>query len=208
MQVVYEKEAESFLEKEGFPTAKRGYSKTLKGVLEIANEIGYPVALKISSHKILHKSDVGGVKLDLRNEKEVSLAFQQISKIKGFEQAMVEEFNEGHFLLLGIKKDQTFGHVIAVGSGGIYTEIFKDISFRVAPLKRKDAEEMLKEIKLYPTLLGTRGQKPANVNNIIDLILKLSNLTEKHPNIKELDINPLLVNDKKCLVIDARMVLE
>ncbi|MBI2109677.1 acetate--CoA ligase family protein [Candidatus Woesearchaeota archaeon] len=162
MRILAEKEAETFLEKEGFPLARRSFSKTSKGCIDIAAKIGYPVALKISSHKIIHKSDVHGVKLDLRNEKEVKHAFEQISKIKGFEQAMVEEFNQGHFLLFGIKKDPSFGHVIAVGSGGIYTELFKDVSFRVVPLERKDAEEMIKEIKIYPVLLGKRGEKPAD----------------------------------------------
>lgn len=208
MQICTEKEAEDFLEKNGFPVAERTFVRSEEDALEAAHKIGFPLALKIVSDEILHKSDVGGVKLDLRNDKDVKDAFYEIEKIKGFQGALVQKYREGIFLILGIKKDKNFGHVIGIGSGGIYTEILKDISFRVCPITNKDADEMIKEIKSYSILKGARGSKPIDFELLKKILVDLSHLPFKHKNISELDINPLIVNEKEIKIVDARIIFD
>lgn len=206
MQVLIERDAENFLEREGFPVAKRFIASNLKEALEFANKLKYPLTMKVISEKILHKSDVGGVKLDIRNEEEVKKSFQDLSKLKGFEGVLMQKFREGRFILIGLKEDPTFGHAIAFGTGGIYTEVLKDVSFRVCPIADEDAESMIKETKAYELLKGARGSKPADLNSIKKLLVKFSKLPSKYPNIKELDVNPLLVTDTTEEIIDARII--
>ena len=110
------------------------------------------------------------------------------------------------FIITGLKKDPTFGHVIAFGVGGIFTEIIKDVVFRVCPISKKDAIEMIKEIKAYKILEGTRGEKPVNFYSLLRVLLALSELSKKYENIEELDINPLIVNEKNAKIVDARIV--
>jgi len=120
---------------------------------------------------------------------------------------MVQEYLMGESLLLGLKKDATFGHAVAVGSGGIYTEVLKDVSFRVCPLTARDAEEMMEELKIYPVIKGMRGGRDWR-KNVRDIVLKVSKLAETYPMIHELDINPLMLSEKGAIVVDARMVVE
>ena len=199
MKVLMEKEAEDFLEKKGFNVIKRGLASNLNQAKEIAKKIGYPVALKNAN--LLHKSDKGGVKLNIF-EQDIENAFKELKSNK----VLVQKYTQGKEILLGIKKDPTFGHVIVYGIGGIYTEILKDVSYKVVPLERKDALDMLNEIK-FKGLLTARGSK-INENLIINNILKLSELAKKYKNITELDINPLLVDDKSAVIADARIVME
>jgi acyl-CoA synthetase (NDP forming) len=206
MNILAEKEAEDFLEKNGFPVARRVIVKDLNQAIKAVEKIRYPVVLKIVSKKILHKSDVGGVKLGIKNEEELKKAFEEIKKIKYFEGAIVQEYLDGKYIICGLKKDETFGHVLVFGLGGIFTEVIKDVSFRVCPINKKEAEEMMKEIKGYQILKGIRGERAANISSISDVLIKLSNLAQKHKNIQELDINPLIVNEKFSKVIDARIV--
>ncbi len=206
MRVLVEKEAEDFLEKEGFPVASRYTAVNLKEAINHSKKLGYPVTLKVISRFILHKSDVGGVKLDLRNEEEVKKAFSELQKLKGFEGALIQRFREGRFVLIGLKEDPTFGHAIAFGTGGIYTEVLKDVSFRICPIEEKDADEMIKETKAYEILRGARGQSQINLNKLKSLLIKFSRLPLKYQNIKELDVNPLLITDKFEEIIDARII--
>lgn len=199
MKVLMEKEAEDFLEKKGFNVIKRGLAANLNQVKEIAKKIGYPVVLKNAN--LLHKSDKGGVKLNIF-ENDIENAFKELKSNK----VLVQKYTSGKEILLGIKKDPTFGHVIVFGIGGIYTEILKDVSYKVVPLERKDALDMLNEIK-FKGLLTARGGK-INENLIVNNILKLSDLAKKNKEIAELDINPLLVDEKSAIVADARIVME
>ncbi|MBI2672072.1 acetate--CoA ligase family protein [Candidatus Woesearchaeota archaeon] len=206
MNILTEKEAEDFLEKNGFPVAKRIVTKDLSQAIKAAEKIRYPVVLKIVSKKILHKSDVGGVKLNIKNEEELKKAFDELKKIKYFEGAIVQEYLDGKYIICGLKKDETFGHVLVFGLGGIFTEVIKDVSFRVCPINKKEAEDMIKEIKGYQILKGMRGEKAVNLDSISNVLIKLSNLAQRYKNIHELDINPLIVNEKSSKVIDARIV--
>jgi len=207
MKIMIEREAEDFLEKEGFPVVERVEVKNEVQLLNNARRLGFPLAMKVVSQKVLHKTDVGGVKLDIKTEDELKQAFHELEKIQGFESVLIQKYTQGNFVLVGIKKDPTFGHVIAAGLGGIFTEVMKDVSFRVVPLTKDDALQMIEELKSYPILKGVRGMK-ANLDSIIEIILKLSKLAEKYPKIQELDINPIVVNEEKSIIVDARIIFE
>lgn len=206
MDILAEKEAEEFLENKGFPIAKRVFCENYNACLKAAKKIRFPLVLKIVSKKILHKSNVHGVKTDIKNTRELKKAFEELKKIKNFEGVVVQEYIEGKYIITGLKKDETFGHVIAFGVGGIFTEIIKDVAFRICPINKKDAIEMIKEIKAYKILKGTRGEKPINFYSLLRVLLALSELSKKYTNIKELDINPLIVNEKNAKIVDARIV--
>lgn len=199
MKVLMEKEAEDFLEKKGFKVIKRGLAGNLNQAKEIGKKIGYPVVLKNAN--LLHKSDKGGVILDV-NENNIEESFKKLKSNK----VLIQKYTQGKEILLGIKKDPTFGHVIVFGIGGIYTEILHDVSMRVFPIEKSDAVEMVNEIK-FEKILESRGMK-ANKDMIITNILKLNELIRKNKNIVELDINPLLVDETSAIVADARIVME
>ncbi len=207
MQVMIEKEAEDFLEDAGFRVAKRFVCKSPSESIKASKKLKYPVAMKVISKKVLHKTDVGGVFLDIKSDQEVKKVFNNLKKINGFEGAMVQKYTEGACLLLGIKKDPTFGHVVVVGAGGIYTEIFKDASFRVCPITKSEAEEMIKELNYYSVLKGSRG-KTYNLKPVIETIVALSRLSQTNPEINELDINPMVLEEKKARIVDARIVFD
>jgi len=208
MRILYDKEAEDFLEKNGFPITKRRFVVNEKELIKSARELRYPLAIKIVSKKILHKSDVGGVIIDIRNDRELVDAFRKIKKIKHCEGALVQKYKKGYFLICGIKKDETFGHAVMIGSGDIYAEILKDVSFRVCPVNKEDIDEMIKEVKIYEILKGARGKKSVNFKKIKSVLLRLSNLAKKYNNIKELDINPLIVDENDAVIVDARIVFD
>ena len=205
--IVTEKEAEAFLEAMHFPVIKRMYCQSVVECERAAHTIGYPVAMKIVSPSIVHKSDVGGVALDLVNPGIVKKHFLRMKRIRGFKGVMVQEFVSGEFLLLGLKRDATFGHTVAVGSGGIYTEVLQDVSFRVCPITMEDAEDMLEELKIYPMLKGMRGGRDVR-KQVAQLLVQLSKLAEHYPMISELDINPLILSKDKLIVADARIVVD
>ena len=208
MKVLIETEAEDFLEKEKFPVAERKIVKDENEALNAAKKIGFPLSMKIISHKILHKSDVGGVKYPLNSEDEIKKAFNELKKIEGFEGALVQKFIPGQYVLVGLKKTNEFGHVLVFGLGGIFVEVMKDVSYRICPVTNEDIREMMKEIKGYKLLTGFRGSKVVNLKAIEDVLLRTSNLTKKFENIKELDINPLVINEKEAVIVDARIVFE
>ena len=164
--------------------------------------------MKIIGKKILHKTDVGGVKLDIRNLDEAKRSFKVLKKIRGFEGVLVQKFIPGKYVLVGLKKTKEFGHVIVFGLGGVFTEVISDVSFRVCPIKEKDAEEMINEIKGKQILYGIRGGKRVNIKAIKQILLKISKLSSKYPKIKELDINPAIVSEKDATIVDARIIFE
>lgn len=204
MNILTEKNAEYFLEKLGFPVVKRMIAKTRQDVFKAARKIGFPVVLKLSAGNIIHKTELNAVMADLRNEQELADALEKMPKIKNAE-FLVQEFVKGHELLVGLKKDATFGHVLIFGLGGIYTEVLKDISMRILPVGRKEIEKMMQETKALK-ILEARGKK-FNMHKLLDVIEKTAKLAGKHPEIKELDINPLIVNEKECVIADARIVI-
>jgi acetyltransferase len=210
-------EAMSVLELCGIPTARSLTAQTIDEAQNAAAEIGYPVAIKVIAEKLSHKSDIGGVQLNLRNEAAVAEAFNDmISSIKReYPQAKIDGVlvqpmvTGGRELILGGRQDPQFGPVILIGLGGIFVEIFEEVSVRVAPISRPDAEEMIAELRGAQILRGVRGLKPSDIEAVIDALLRLSQLLIEFPQIKELDVNPLMVFHAGggCMALDARMIL-
>ncbi len=177
--------------------------------VKLARKIKYPVAMKIFSKEITHKTEAGGVRVNIKNDFEVREYYDIIykrleNKLEGM---IIQPMAEGTEVILGVKRDENFGHLLMFGLGGIYTEIIKDISFRLAPINKSEALKMIKEIKSFKILNGWRGLPKADINSIADSLVSLSNLVSDHPEIKELDINPLMVSKKECLAVDVRILL-
>jgi acetyltransferase len=210
-------EAREVLEAYGFPIPKARLAKTAEEAVQTAEEFGYPVVLKIASPDILHKTDVGGVKLDLRSPTDVRDAFDLIvyragryvegARIWG---CLVQQMApQGREVLLGMTRDPQFGPLVAFGLGGIYVEALKDVAFRVAPFSREEADEMIREIRSYALLEGVRGEPPADHEAMVDALLRVSQLVTDFPEIVEMDINPLMVYDEGhgAIALDMRLVL-
>jgi len=164
----------------------------------------------------VHKSDAGGVKLGLKTSKQVGKAYDDIlaaigqkyseAKIQGV--SVQKMARPGVEVIMGMSKDAQFGPVLMFGLGGILVEILKDVSFRIVPLTKRDARAMIREIKGYPLLEGYRGQEPVDVANLEELIFKVSSFAEQHPEVKELDLNPVFAYSDGAVAADARIVLE
>jgi acetyl-CoA synthetase (ADP-forming) len=214
--ILTEFESKKLLKQVGIPLVETKLAKTQKEVVLLSQKIGFPVALKIVSPDVIHKSDVGGVKLSLNNVAQVRTAYNEIKEsinqkcpgatIHGISvQKMVSPGTE---VIVGTSKDPQFGPVIMFGLGGIFVEVLKDVSFRIIPIERKNAREMIEEIKGYPLLQGYRGKKPANIPALVEMILKISKFVEENPRVKELDLNPIFAYADRALAVDARIILE
>lgn len=191
-----------------------GISTTKYKVINTESELDkiglkYPVALKVCSNKILHKTDVGGVKLNIRDEQELRKIFKEFKKKFPKESLLVDQMEEkGVEIIIGLVQDPTFGLSIMCGIGGIYTELYKDVSFRVVPIDRYDAEQMIEEIKGKKLLEGFRNI-PANKQLVIDLILKVSKIgAELDEHIDQMDLNPVFVYEESLCVVDAKLILK
>lgn len=211
-----ETEAKTICMEYGIPVTKFKLAKSEQEAVKFANEIGYPIVLKIASPDIIHKFDVGGVMLNLKNQAEVKDAYNQIlanvkrhksdAKIIGIVvQEMAAPSTE---VIVGATKDPQFGPALMFGLGGIFVEVLKDVTFRIAPITEEDAREMITEVKAYPILKGYRGQPPADIEAIVKILLNTSKLVMDHQEIKELDLNPIIVYEKGAKTVDARIILE
>ncbi|KAG0511189.1 MAG: Acetate--CoA ligase [ADP-forming] I [Nitrosopumilales archaeon] len=210
-----EEEGLQILQIYGFPLPKSTLAKTESDAVKTAKEIGYPVVMKIASPQIIHKSDAGGVKVGLSNDKEVENAFKEIVEnakkydknavIKGV--LVVEMVKGGKEMIIGSKLEPGFGPVIMLGMGGIYVEILKDVTFRLAPVTEREADDMISSIKTQKLLKGVRGEKPSDIKKLSDCIQRLSQLVTDFKEIKELDMNPVLVMEegKGCKILDVRI---
>jgi len=204
-----EEKAYKLLRRYRIPLPDYEFCKKEEELKAALKKIGFPCVLKVSGD-IIHKTNVNGVRLNVQTEEEALKAFKELMKIKGCEKVLVQKMiTEGYEIIVGGKKDPQFNRVVALGAGGIFTEFLKDVSFRITPLSREDAEEMLKEVKFSDLILkGFRGQKPADANSIIDVILSVSKIMESNPQIKEIDINPLFATPTKAIAADIRIILE
>ncbi len=203
------------LSRYNLPFCKSLLAKSEKECIKAANSIGWPVVLKIVSPDIIHKSDVGGVVISVEGTEELIGSYNKIiktvkkkkpkAKIKG---VLVQQMCPGEEVIIGIKRDNQFGPVVMFGLGGIFVEVLKDVSFRVCPVERLQAEKMIKEIKGFPILAGARGKKPVDIRALEDMIVKISKIVMANKKIKELDFNPVIVNGKKAVIADARVLYE
>ncbi len=213
---IVEFEAQKILKAYGIPFPKSKLAKTSKEAAEIAEEIGFPVVLKIASKDISHKSDVGGVKVGLRSKEEVERAFIEItSRARNLRPnayilgCLVQEMapSGSKEVIIGFKRDEQFGPLLMFGLGGIYVEVLKDVSFKLAPVTRQEALDMIRSIRSYMILKGVRGEREANIDAIVEIILKMSQFSMDFPEITEAEFNPVLVDHNKAIVADARMVI-
>ncbi len=209
-------ESKDLLKQAGIPVVEARLARTKAQAISLSRQIGFPVVLKIVSPDVIHKSDSGGVKLGLSNATQVSKAYSEIlssvkqhypnARIHGISvQKMVRP---GIEVIIGMTKDAQFGPVIMFGLGGILVEVLKDVAFRIVPLTKRDAREMIREIKGYPLLQGYRGQEPADIAFLEELLLKVSDFVEQTPQIKELDLNPVFAYKNGAVAVDARVILE
>ncbi len=210
-----ETEAKELLREYGIPVPDFKLIKSEDEIVGLAKEINFPLVMKIVSPDIIHKTDAGGVKVGIKDEKEAKTAYQDIIyKVKKYKKEAkisgviaYSMIPQGTEIIIGMMKDLHFGPVIMFGLGGIFVEILKDISFRILPIEARDAEEMISEIKGYQILKGIRGEEPKDIEAIKDILLKISQLTLENPEIKEIDLNPVFVFNEGLQVVDARMIL-
>ncbi len=198
----------ALLEKFGIPALPYAFAKNEKEAAMHAAKIGYPVALKLSSEKALHKTEEGAVIVDVRNAQELADACTKLLRIDSSSSArlLVQKMAKPRLeLILGGRMDSQFGPVVLFGMGGIYTEIFRDRSLRVCPITIEDALEMIRELKAYPVLAGARGGKIANENDLARIIVAASKLMMKEKP-SELDINPLVWDGEHFVAADVRVI--
>jgi len=218
---VLENEAKDIMNAYGIPIPAYDTAVTADEAVEKSKAIGYPVVLKILSKDVLHKSDAGGVKINLKNDDEVRKAFTEImdnAKNYGKEKVIEVDLSRGVFIsdfaemgteiIVGVTKDPQFGHALMAGLGGIFVEVLKDVSFRLIPFTEIDAREMLKELKAYKILEGIRGEPARDIDSLVEVMLAVSKMIDENPEINELDCNPTFVYEKGkgTLVVDARIL--
>jgi len=181
----------------------------------MAGEIGFPVVMKVVSPDVIHKSDSGGVKLNIEDPESASRGYDDI--LKAVAEAVPEAAIEGILIapmisggvevIMGMLRDPQFGPAVMFGLGGIFVEILKDVVFEIAPVDRTEAERMIKSIKGYPLLAGARGSQPCHIESLIDIVTGLSRLALELPEIKEIDLNPVLATPERSFCLDARLLL-
>jgi len=214
-KVLLEHEAKELIASYGIPVTKIHLARSEDEAVEAAGEIGFPVVLKIVSPNVIHKSDVGGVKVNLKTEEEVRNAYRDIlesvkanvpnARITGI---LVQEFApQGLELIIGLIRDPQFGPTVMFGLGGIFVEVYRDVSFRVAPLSEYDADSMMREIKAYKLLTGFRGMEPVDLEALKDALIKVGQIGLDIEEIAEMDLNPVIAYPKGIKVVDARIIL-
>ena len=210
---VLEPEAIRLLERYGIPYPRHGLAGSPEEAARIANDLGYPVVLKVVSPDVVHKSDAGGVVIGLEDAEGVRGAYQGI--LNAVQNAVQGARIEGVLVcklappalevIVGALHDVTFGPTVMFGLGGVFTEVLDDVAFRVAPLARRDAKEMIREIKGHGVVAGARGQPGADVSALADLLLAVSQMVTDRPEIRELDLNPVRVFEQGLMVLDVRI---
>jgi acetyltransferase len=213
-ELIVDESAFALLEHCKIPFVPGSLAQDAPSAASIALELGYPVVLKIISPQWVHKSDWGGVRLNVATREELQNSYAELENLfrqrtpdghlKGI---LVQKQIQGTELLFGIKKDPQFGPVLVVGTGGIYTEVFKDVTRSLIPVSRIDAEAMLQSLRIYPILEGIRGQKGTRLSTLVDVAQALSQLALDYPEIAELDLNPVMANAEGCWCVDCRIVL-
>jgi acyl-CoA synthetase (NDP forming) len=203
-------EAYEVLQAYGIPVADYQVVYRKEDLKKAMSQIEGPVALKIVSQKISHKSDVGGVILNIHGLSEAEGAYEKIQRLTDGDPSgiLVQKMvSQGREVILGAKRDPSFGPVVLFGLGGIYVEIFKETSLRVAPINRSEAEEMISELKTSNILKGVRGERPVDIGGLVENLLRLSQLMMDFPEIEGIDINPVKALEKGAIAVDARIVL-
>jgi len=213
MRSLFFKEAKKLLLKYNIPLCATEIVNSKKDAIKIAKDFKYPIVIKISSPDILHKTEGGFVKKDIKDQKELEVAWNKIIRLANkkkvkIEGVLVQKQLSGREIIIGIKRDAQFGPILMFGLGGVFVEVLKDVSFAITPIKREDAFRMMKEIKGIKILKGFRGKKPVNLEKIANILVSLSQLSLKEKGILEIDLNPVIVNEKGAWVVDARFLMQ
>jgi len=205
-----EYESKQVLSDYGIPVTKELLAKDLKGLMDATREIGFPLVLKGCSSDIAHKTEEGLIKVDIRSNEEAVSAFSEILARMGTgTNVLVQEMVKGHReLVIGLTRDPQFGPCVMFGLGGIFTEILKDISFRVAPLEKRDALEMMKDIKGHKILEAVRGMEAADLDMLSHILIKMGQIGLENKSVREIDVNPVIISGGKPVAVDALVVLE
>lgn len=214
-QLLSEVAAKELLSAQGIPVVPTQLARSPSEAARLAKSLGLPVALKVVSPHIIHKSDVGGVRLHLTSLAQVSKAYGEILAMvrSRVPEAVIDGVcvqpmaTPGIEVVAGLTHDRTFGPVVMFGLGGIFVEVLNDVAFRVVPLRPKDAHAMVREIRGFPTLQGSRGTPPADLGALEHILLTLSAVAEQHPEIHAIDLNPVFVYPTGALAVDARILL-
>lgn len=214
--VLTEVESKELLGQAGINVVPTKLAASKEEAVAVSRGLGFPVAIKIASPDIVHKSDAGGIRLGLEDAAQVSEAYDDLMRNINtkYPEAVIQGVSvqrmarPGVEIIIGMSKDAQFGPVLMFGLGGVWVEILEDTSIRVAPITRRDAREMIKEIKGYPLLTGYRGREPVDTSKLEDMLLALSNFVGKEPSVKEIDLNPIIASSNDAVAVDARIVLD
>ncbi len=217
-RILSENDSKMLITDYGIPATHPRLARTEEEALSIAREKGYPVVLKIQSPDVSHKSDVGGVMLNITGDEMLRPAYRQLlenikhhqpdARIDGITVQKMADVQNAVELIVGFKKEKMFGTVMLVGMGGITAELFKDQRLEFPPLNERLARQMIESLKIYPLLKGYRNSPPKNIDKLVEVLIRLSYLAADYPEIEELDINPLLVSTKDVVALDARIVID
>ncbi len=210
--VLTEFESKELLQEIGIPIPAQKLTKTKEETLSAAESIGYPVVLKLMAEDIVHKSDTGAVKLNIKNKEETEKAFDELMAIQAQSEKTISVQNMADEpiteLIIGMTTDAQFGPALMFGIGGILVELLEDVSFRIAPVTEYDCNEMIREIKGFPILDGYRGKPKADIDAIVDTLMKISDLVVKNEEIYEMDLNPVFIYENGLICVDARIILK
>lgn len=206
---VLEPDAQKIFSLSGMKAPRFAVATETTQAIGIARQIGYPVVAKIVSPAIVHKSDVQGVVVGIKDDQSLTRALERFSKLDGFAGMLIAEMVKGLELIIGAKNDFQFGPMILLGIGGVGVEIYKDVSLRMAPLKTRDADNMIQELAAQKLLTGYRGSEPINMNALKKTLINFSKLMMELQDIVEsIDLNPVMCSAKSCIVADARIMLK
>lgn len=206
---VLEPDAQKIFSLYGFKTPKYGVAREAEQAVSIAHQIGYPVVAKIVSPAVVHKSDVKGVVVGIKDDETLVSTLDRLSKIDGFVGMLIAEMVKGLELIIGAKNDFQFGPMVLLGMGGVGVEIYKDVSLRMAPLKDRDADHMIQELTARKLLTGYRSSEPINMNALKKTIVNFSKLMMDLQDIVEsVDLNPVMCTAKACTIVDSRIMLK
>jgi acyl-CoA synthetase (NDP forming) len=206
---VLEPDAQKIFSLYGFKTPKYAVATKAAQAVSMARQIGYPVVAKIVSPDVVHKSDVQGVVVGIKDDETLVRTLARLSRIDGFVGMLIAEMAKGIELIVGAKNDFQFGPMILLGMGGVGVEIYKDVSLRMAPLKTRDADHMIQELTARKLLTGYRGSEPINLNALKKTIVTFSHLMMDMQDVVEsVDLNPVMCTAKSCIVVDARIMLK
>ncbi|MCL6611971.1 MAG: acetate--CoA ligase family protein [Peptococcaceae bacterium] len=213
--ILAEVEAKEVLREAGIPVNETLIARTREEAVSLGMKLGFPVVLKIVSPDVLHKTEAGGVRLNLSGPEQVGEAYEKIMAgiLERYPRARVEGVSVqrmvsgGTEMIVGMTKDPQFGPMLMFGLGGILVEVLRDVCFRIVPLTEIDARDMITGIRGYPLIRGFRGSAPVNEDAVVDVLMKLSDFIDGHPEIEEMDINPLMAAGNGVIAADARIVL-